>query len=128
MRQALALIAFLSLGVGAQPLQQLEQREHIDSKIEQNAKVMRMIEELQASIEQGSRKFSSACLRAFGAPRFCSCITENRPATFTFGEYIAITTQSREDNGYSKLDKEMKAAYDKVAVARDTCVAANKPR
>lgn len=128
MRHALALIAFLTVGVGAQPIQQLEQRDHIDSQVEQSEKTLRMLDGLQAMVEQGSRKFSSACLRAFGAARFCSCVTENRPATFSFADYIAITTRSRDENGYAKLDAGMKAAYDKVAVVRDSCVAGNNPR
>ncbi len=52
----------------------------------------------------------------------CKCLSENLPFALSFSDYVAITTQSKVQNGYAKLDKQLKAAYDRVGPVRDKCV------
>ena len=53
----------------------------------------------------------------------CGCVVEELPIAWSFSDYIAITTQTKEETGYAKLKPDMKAAYDKVGPIRDRCVA-----
>mgnify|MGYP001594446949 CR=1 FL=1 len=64
----------------------------------------------------------SDCIKAIGYTPFCDCILKDLPVAWEFADYIAITTRSKEQNGYDKLDAEYRAAYDKVSPIRDKCV------
>jgi hypothetical protein len=77
---------------------------------------------LEAMVDENARKRTLACMKAFGHAPMCQCLSDNLPYAFTLTDYIAITTQTKEQNGYAKLDKDMKAAYDRVASVRDKCV------
>lgn len=90
---------------------------------EQNLKeILEGLEEAKRIVETGSRKMTAACLKAFGHDGFCQCIANNIPLEFTFDNYIAITTKTKEQNGYENLDDDIKVAYDNTIKVRDQCV------
>ena len=55
----------------------------------------------------------------------CKCLSENLPYALSFSDYVAITTQTKEQNGYAKLDKQTKGVYDAVGPVREKCVREN---
>ena len=78
---------------------------------------------LDATLDALVKKRESDCRRAIGYAPFCSCVLTALPVAWSFPDYISITTRSKEENNYAKLDVEMKKAYDMVAPIRDACVA-----
>jgi hypothetical protein len=44
------------------------------------------------------------------------------PVAFSFDEYVAITTKTKEQNGYASLPADTRKAYDVVPGVRDRCV------
>lgn len=85
---------------------------------------MRTLNKVDAALDDMIAKRKMACIRAFGSTSFCSCLSENLPVAFTFDEYVAITTKSKEENGYSRLGADIRKAYDLVPPVRDRCVGA----
>jgi hypothetical protein len=100
------------------PLKDLE-------KVEQYQRAIDASNKLEALVDETSRKRTLACTRAFGHTAMCKCLSDNLPYAFSFSEYVAITTQTKEQNGYAKLDKQIKVAYDNVGAVRDRCVREN---
>lgn len=98
-------------------LQQIEELENL-----QNA--MDAVKRLQSSMESMTRKRRTDCLKAIGWEPFWTCIMDALPVAWSFADYVAITTRSKEENGYEKLDVDHKAAYDRVAPVRNKCVRA----
>ena len=114
----LALLVFMAFPVLAQTsksLEQLRQEEVLRRAID-------TIDEADAKLNMFIKKRESDCQRAVGYPPFCGCITKSLPIAWNFSDYVSITTQSKEENGYSKLQSDMRLAYDKVAPIRDACV------
>lgn len=119
MRASVVVVAFLlvcSFGTSAQSLQQLEQLERLD-------KAMEVIDQMETQLNSMTRVRRVECQRAFGYEPFCDCIMDALPVAWSFADYIAITTRSKEQNGYASLDAEFRSAYDKVPGIRDQCVA-----
>ena len=116
-RVAALTLSIIPVLVAAQtlPLKDLE-------KIEQYQRAIDASNKLEALVDESSRKRTLACMRAFGHTAMCKCLSDNLPYVFSFSDYVAITTQTKEQNGYAKLDKQTRAAYDNVGPVRDRCV------
>lgn len=112
-----SLMWLMSTAVAAPPssLSDLE-------KIDQYQRVIDATNKLEAILDVKVRTTTLACMRAFGHLSMCKCLADKLPVAISFNDYIAVTTRTKEENGYAKLDKETKAAYDRAALARDTCV------
>jgi hypothetical protein len=121
MKLTMALLLFLvcvSAAIAAsQSIEQINQTEGLD-------KAQDALNQLRASIITISRTRAADCLKAFGNEGFCSCIGEKLPVAWSFSDYIAITTRTKEINGYDKMENDLKIAYDKVGPIRNACVAA----
>jgi hypothetical protein len=102
---------------GSASLNDLERLQRLDD-------AMRVLNKVDAALDDMIAKRKMACIRAFGSTSFCACLSENLPVAFTFDEYVAITTKSKEENGYSRIDAEIRKAYDLVPPVRDRCVSA----
>jgi hypothetical protein len=68
------------------------------------------------------RQREADCQKAIGHQPFCNCLMKGLPIAWSFSDYVAITTRSKEDNGYSKMKTETRLAYDKVGPIRNLCV------
>ncbi|MGN2254559.1 hypothetical protein ACFWZ4_14365 [Frateuria sp. GZRe12] len=119
MKMQLAIGLFLScltFGSHPQSLEQLDQRAHADKAID-------LLNQLQAQVDEQAHAMKYECLKAFGNSAFCGCLSSNLPVAFSFADYIAIVTKSKEANGYAKLTPDTKKAYDTVPSVREKCVA-----
>lgn len=95
------------------------------SDIEQLERYQRVIDaanKLKQIADEGAAKKKLDCLKAFGHAPMCECLTHNLPYIWTFSDYVAILTGTKEENGYSKMPPDRKSAYDKVFAVRDQCV------
>lgn len=98
-------------------LQQIEQKEGQE-------KLSELLDEARTLLNQMDRQWKTDCAKAVGYEPFCSCISKNIPSAWSFSEYVAITTKSKEENQYDKLDAQNRKAYDMVFSVRDKCVRA----
>jgi hypothetical protein len=96
-------------------LQQIEQKEGQE-------KVTELLDEARTLLNQLDRQWKIDCAKAVGYEPFCSCISKDLPSIWSFSDYVAITTKSKEDNQYNKLDAQRRKAYDIVSSVRDECV------
>ena len=112
----LALLLAGPLVARAQSLEQLEQLERLDKAVD-------AIDKMDAELDSMIRVRRVECLRAFGHESFCDCVMDALPIAWSFTDYIAITTRTKEQNSYANLDGEYRSAYDKVPGIRDQCVA-----
>jgi hypothetical protein len=112
----LVAIAIAAVPASAQSLADLE-------RVEQFDEVLDLIGRAQAELETVSRQRRTDCMKATGHTRFCVCIGDKLAVAWSFADYVAITTRTKEENGYGTLDGEMRSAYDNVALVRDECVA-----
>lgn len=116
MKLALAALSLLlGSSASAQSLEELKRVDQLNDTLE-------LLDEAEAIINTASRVHQSDCMKAVGNLAFCGCISDKLAVTWSFADYVAITTRSREENGYANLDPGMRAAYDNVPVARDACV------
>jgi hypothetical protein len=106
-----------------QSLKELDKQEAELQKIQKLESAIKTLNDLDAGIDKQTKIRDLACMRAIGSMKYCGCIGKEMPWVFSFDDYVAITTKSKEINQYSKLDKETQAAYDKVRPIRDRCVA-----
>ena len=72
------------------------------------------LKQLDVSLDVMIKKREADCRRAVGYAPFCNCVMEALPIAWSFSDYVAITTQTKEENGYSKMKKDTQSAYDKV--------------
>jgi len=112
------LLVVCSSGFAQQKPPQLSDLE----KLEQYQRAVDATNRLEALVEEQSARRSLACMRAFGHAAMCKCLSDKLPFAFSFGDYVAITTLTKAQNGFDKLDKSMQKAYDSVAGVRDKCV------
>jgi hypothetical protein len=114
-----AIVSLLSSHAWAGEAQTHEQLNDLDEQ----AKIFEMLDEAEIILKKMDREFRTSCAKAVGYEPFCNCIASNTPSAWGFSGYIAITTRTKEENGYSTLTAERKLAYDKVLAVRDQCVA-----
>lgn len=112
---ALCIFCSCTLAEEGLTLEQAQQLEHLNDAINK-------LEVLSATFDGLSKKRRSDCIQAFGHKSFCQCLGDNLPVAWSFQEYIAIATQTKDENGYVNLDDELKSAYDKAITVRDDCV------
>lgn len=98
-------------------LQQIEQKEA-------QVRLTEVLDKARTLLNQMDRQWKTDCAKAVGYEPFCSCISKDLPSAWSFSEYVAITTKSKEENQYKKLDEQHRKAYDKVSSVRDKCVGA----
>ena len=117
MKPFLSTLAFLPTFTLAQTpsLEQLHKLEKMDQ-------TLRVLEDYQRDVDAHIKRRRSDCAKAIGYAPFCDCINDGIPWVWSFGDYVAITTQNKETNQYAKMDTEMQRAYDKVGAVRDACV------
>ena len=96
-------------------LEQLEQEEILNQSIN-------VIDQYEVKMDLFIKTRELNCTQAIGYKPFCDCIMKELPIAWSFNHYIAITTRSKEDNSYSKMNEELKMAYDAVPIIRDKCV------
>ena len=124
-RRTMQFFAALAIAVtahhgAAQSTKSLEQ-------IENDEKVKRAIEPIndaESKLHATIRRREVDCKRAIGFAPFCDCVMKDLPIAWTFSEYVMITTRSKDENGYTKMGKDLQRAYDEVAPIRDRCVKA----
>lgn len=109
----------LAVDARAQSAQSLDQLNNTDLL----TKALGEVQKMKAQLTERARDNKYACLKAFGNEAFCGCLAQKLPIAFSFADYIAIVTLTREENGYASLDADFKKAYDAVPRVRDTCVA-----
>jgi hypothetical protein len=97
-------------------LEQLEQLQTFDE-------ARNSLDRLRAMVEIGTREKRTQCIRAFGAPGFCECLTTNLPVGASFQGYVQIVTTTKTDLQYQSLSVEDRKMVDAVTKARETCVA-----
>jgi hypothetical protein len=100
---------------GSASLSDLEQAQKYDE-------ALRALERAKSTLNDLVASRNMACMRAVGYAPFCSCLAKDMPVAFSFDEYIAITTKSKEQNGYASLPADTRKAYDIVPSIRDRCV------
>jgi hypothetical protein len=122
MKRFLAAVcaSVLAVSAGAQSLDQLDKLDHYN-------KAMNAANQLESIVASRAEATKFSCLKAFGRPTFCNCLSQNLPIALSFADYIAIVTQSKEQNGYGRLTGEVKTAYDKVPAVREMCVKQDAP-
>ena len=98
-------------------IQQIEQKEGRE-------KVTELLSEANSLLTRMERQWKTDCAKAVGYELFCSCIIKDLPSAWSFSDYVAITTKTKEENQYNKLDEQLRKAYDKVIPIRDKCVSA----
>ncbi len=114
------LLSLLASVATAQPSKSIEQLR----KEEELRRAMATLDDASAKINAMLRTREVDCEMAVGYKPFCSCIMRELPVAWSFSDYIAITTKSKAENGYPKMNAELRAAYDKVGPIRDSCVRA----
>lgn len=122
MKAALLSLVLLASGfqaAQAQSLDQLNQLEKMEEAID-------TIDQFQVKLDAMLRERRTDCSQAFGNETFCECLLDKLPVAWSFADYVAITTRSKEENGYAQLNAEYKDAYDKVAPVRDQCVVSSR--
>ena len=88
----------------------------------ENKYIIESLETMLHQVETNVRKNTAACIKAFGHNGFCKCINDNLPLDFSFDNYIAITTKTKEQNQYENLEDDIKEAYNNTIKVRDQCV------
>jgi len=111
----LVTLSASSLAQESKSLEQLKQQEQLENALD-------TLNQLESQVNSMTRRREADCAKAIGYAPFCTCIMKELPVAWSFAEYVAITTRTKEENGYEKLDAEYRAAYDKVAPIRDKCV------
>lgn len=118
--QFLFVVAVLSTPVFAQQGKTLEQvNREADYK-----KAMVAADTAIAALNEITLKNELACEKAVGNPKFCECLSQKLPYIFNFNQYVAIVTQTKEQNGYNNLSADQKRAYNMIPSVRDQCVSA----
>ena len=61
--------------------------------------------DLEKAADRLTREKYIHCLKAFGSHKFCECLSSKLPMIVSFGKYVQVVTATRDDLGYSKLDR-----------------------
>lgn len=88
-------------------------------------KVLETTKELELLTDRMSRQKYSDCIKAFGNQKFCQCLRIESPVGVDFAGYVKVVTTTKEELGYSKVDKETKQLIDNTLKAREACVIGN---
>lgn len=118
MKMVIAALLLFAFGIASAQMTLADEQRLADIE-----RAQATLKNLDASLDVMIKKREADCRRAIGYAPFCGCVMEELPIAWSFSDYIAITTQTKEETGYAKLKPDMKAAYDKVGPVRDRCVA-----
>ncbi|MEQ1531157.1 MAG: hypothetical protein ABL925_17715 [Methylococcales bacterium] len=99
----------------ARSLKQIQQLESL-------GKLKQTLDQFEASLDSFIDQREIDCAKAVGYKPFCACINKDLPVAWSFSDYVAIATKSKEENQYGKMDKDHQEAYEKVIPIRDKCV------
>ena len=81
-----------------------------------------LVKRIQTAVTGMTREKLNHCLRAFGSPTFCTCLSEQLPVGASFMGYVQVATSTKEELGYGGLGKDDKAIFDGIIKAREICV------
>jgi len=112
----LAALLTAASTAGAQSLEELKQKESLDH-------TMDLLNQAEAILNSASRQRRVDCAKAIGNVPLCTCLDDKLAVAWSFADYVAILTRTKEENGYDSIDTKLKPAYDNVAAVRDACVA-----
>jgi hypothetical protein len=121
---ALLLVLVSAQALGQPTLEDLQKQQTIDDARHQNEQAVETLNKVETLMRKMLADRHMACQRSFGNERFCACLDESLPIAWTFQDYIAITTMSKEQNGYAAMKPNDRKAYDMVGPVRDKCVGA----
>jgi hypothetical protein len=85
-------------------------------------KALRLSKNMEDALDVLMDERRTDCQKAIGYSPFCSCILESLPIGWDFSDYVAITTKTKDENGFKEMDKGHQDAYEKVIPIRDKCV------
>ena len=111
-----AVLCAVAFPVNSQSLQELETKESFDH-------IFDLLNKAETVLNTSSRLRQLDCTKAVGSPSLCKCLDSKLAVVWSFSDYVAIVTRTKEENGYDRLEPDMWAAYDNVAAVRDACVA-----
>ena len=111
-----AVLATVAFPASSQSLKELETKESFDQ-------IFDLLNQAETALNTSSRLRQLDCIKAVGSPPLCKCLDSKLAVAWSFSDYVSIVTRTKEENGYDRLEPDMRAAYDNVATARDACVA-----
>jgi hypothetical protein len=107
----------------SQSLKELERQEQELQKVQRLESAIKTLDAFDAQIDKHIKTRDLTCMKVVGSTRLCGCLGSALPWVFSFEDYVAITSKSKDVNNFSKLDKEAQKAYEMVGPIRDKCVA-----
>jgi hypothetical protein len=119
---AILVVPPAALGQQPRSLEQVKKEEELAKKISDADRLIRRLDDAKAAANNLAHARQFECEKAVGNSTFCGCLGQNLPFTIGFLDFVAITTRTKEQNGYSKLSLDQTKAYDAVAGVRDQCV------
>ncbi len=103
-------------------LQSLEEINQNEAKEE----IFNASNDIEKLVTRTSEKKYRNCLKAFGHNDFCQCLAHKTPVSINFYQYVIITTNDKEELGYSVVNEETKGLIDNALKARKICVDTHK--
>ena len=106
----------------SQSLKDIERQEQELQKVQKLENAIKTIDAFEAQIDKHTKTRELTCMKVIGSTRLCGCLGKALPWVFSFEDYVAITSKSKDLNNFSKLDQETQKAYEMVGPIRDKCV------
>src|SRR2546423_14996029 len=82
-----------------QTLEQLDSREQFKSTLDR-------LDELKVLADKITRDKRAHCIRAFGHPEFCECLSQQTPVGASFQTYVAVVTQTKDELSDATLSSD----------------------
>jgi len=82
------------------------------------------LQKMRAEVQQITQAKFFDCHWSGGTAHFCSCLADKLPFAWSYMDYVAIMTRTREENHFDSLAPELQAQYLRVPSIRNQCVAA----
>ncbi|MEQ1934561.1 MAG: hypothetical protein ABL962_11915 [Fimbriimonadaceae bacterium] len=80
------------------------------------------VDRLQQSIDKIGRKRRSACLKALGSDKFCTCLSKKLPIAIDFPSYVKVLISTKEELEYDTAGDKNKKLVDLTLQVREACV------
>ena len=90
--------------------------------IDKMDQAMRKLDTIATDLKWKVEQDKLLCLKAFGYPPFCECISSSLPMGIAFQGYAYVLTSSKEELKYDTLKKADKQVVDATYATRDKCV------
>jgi hypothetical protein len=107
----------------SQSLKDIGRQEQEFQKAQKLETAIKTLDAVDAQIDRQVKARELTCMKVVGSTKLCGCLGKALPWVFSFEDYVAITSKSKDVNNFSKLDKETQKAYEMVGPIRDRCVA-----